>query len=1247
MTDSSTTRRAGAAAEHADPLDFDYSSEDRTESTDLRLWWLLFEHAYDPILVVDRNGNIIHVNAAAEKQLADCPRTQLIGRSFLDFVAPSTRPTVSQVWQEVITHGTPLHSETKLERPAGRAACVDLSFTPLPEQELFIVTLHDLSRQIALYQREQQRANQLAVLNTIHEALSHTLEPDKLLDVALVKSLEALEMEAGAIMLVDETTHDLVFKTQRGWQHHDFVAEGVRITAGSGLSGLAAHTEQVVVTDDVTSDPRAAAPESLWGQEGVQTVALAPICARSRIMGVLSVMSRARDEPHQFSQQDQQLLAAIADRVGLALVNARLYTKIQRRLQEQSALHEVAVTIQGMLSLHAVMEQGLRALVALFELDAAAIHFIDKHGRLVPLTTHGSATEHWEKLRQNPLQLAGTLAGHYALQKRSLIIPDVEAVEEPACSEIHHSSMCTTADVPLLVSGRLIGILCIGAKRPHALSADDVPLLESLSAQLASAIETARLYEQTERRVQDLTTLTQVSAALNKTLNLDEVLHTVLDEILALVAHKTEQQKGVIFLVQPDQQQLHLAASRGLPDDIFSYYTSLTYESLQADEPLAALPGITLEQISAAPEIIELPPNHSPFQETLFAGEPLIAIPLYVKGRLISVILAAGRLVGREARRLLSGLSDMVAVAIDKAHLYQETQRRLDEVTLLHEIALAATSVLDFDVIIYRTVQAIQRTLGFEHASVLLLDKDGAHLHPHTSFSGLQPENLAITLRVGEGVSGRVAQTGMPLRVPDVSLLENVADVIPDTRSELCVPLKVGKQVIGVINAASSRLNAFGADDERLLTTIAGQLAVIIENARLHQETQHRLREMTTLFNFAHHLSTHLQMDDLLTTIVTSIRDLLGCRGVSIALLDQESQTLEIRAAAGLKPEWRAKARLRVGEGIMGQVVTTRKPIYVPDVHKMDDFIFFDRAFHSLLSVPLISQNRVIGTLSIDHKLPDAFSTDEERLVTIAAAQAAVAIENARLFQDLQERAISLAQAYEELKEIDRIKDELVQNVSHELRTPLTFVRGYIDLLLNGDMGPLSEPQEQSLQIVCSKTAILTQLVNNIMFLQQLDHSRLQLALTDVTAVAAEALDHTQAAADEQDISLHLEAPPDLPLVLGDPYRLALLFQNLLHNAIKFSVNGGEVRVRLTEQTDHIQVAISDQGIGIAQDQLERIFERFYQIDSSSTRRFEGTGLGLAIAKRIVEAHGGEIRVKSQVGKGSTFYFTLPKSRKG
>lgn len=1213
-------------------------STQQTITTGSGIWWQLFEHAYDPIWLVDGDGSILHANVATETSPMGFPRSELLGRPFLDLLASSARPAVDKAWKKVMAHGVPERAVVRFEGQVGTTPGVILSIAPLRERELSVVTLYDLRRHAPAFQLEQC-IGRLSVLNSISEALDTTLDLDETLNLAVSKSVQAFGVAGGAILLIDDDTQDLVFRAQHGWRRHDCVQDQVRIKAGSGWCGKAVRTGQILLVDDVSNDSRVAI--SQLRDEGFEAMALAPVRSRGRVLGVLAVMSR---DVHEFGKLDRELLPLIADRIALALDSARLYTRIQRSIQHQTALHEVALATQGVVSLQSVMEQGLRALLTLFELDAAAIHFVDRQNRLIPITVEGSAVEYWQKLRENPPQLEDTLAGRYALRSRSLMIQNLNTFEETVDPRIYASGMCTIADMPLLVSGRLIGILEVSARRAGALTLDDLPLLESLGTQLASAIEAARLQEQTEQRVQNLTTLTGLSASLNRTMDLDRILNIVLDEILVIVSPAFGLRKGAILLADPNRQRLRLAVIRGLPPDVSLRYVSLTFPSSGSGTPPVVLPDITFDEIIASSQIVELPATEKVFPETLFAGGPLIAIPLRVEERPVGVVLVVGQVAGSAVRRLLLALADLSAISIEKTRLHQETRRRLDEVSLLHDVGLAAARTLDFGIIVSHTVQAIQQTLGFECVGVLLLDASGEYLHLHPSHVGIELADPEVGFPVAEGTVGRVARTGKAIAVADLAAAENPVVMFPGARSELCVPLKVGEQVIGVIDAQSSRPEASGPDDERLIATIAGQLAVAIENSRLHQETQRRLREMTTLFQFAHHLSTHLHMETLLQTVVDSIREVLGCRGVSVALLDQETQMLEIRAAAGLGKVG-LNARLRVGEGIMGRVAATGQSIYVPDAHKVEGFIFFDQTFHSLLTVPLVIKNRVIGTLSIDHQQPDAFDANDERLVTIAAAQAAVAIENARLFEALQERATSLAQAYEELKAIDRMKDELVQNVSHELRTPLTFVRGYVGLLLGGEMGPLNARQRQSLEIVSTKAATVGHLVSNIILLQQLQKSTLQLVITDLGAVAKEAVSRAQSAAREQGISLRLQVPSGLPPILGDPERVTLVFQHILDNAIKFSANGGVVQLQIEEQNDRVQVAISDQGIGIAQDQADRIFDRFYQIDSSATRRYEGTGLGLSIVKRIVEAHGGRVWLKSRLGKGSTFFFTFPKSR--
>ncbi len=1222
MTDPSADRRAGVA--QAALLDFSCASAGRP--ADVQLWCLLFKHVPIPVLVLDEQSHIVGTNAALEKHFPGYPPAQLNGRVFLDMISPDARSAVEKIWEQTTTHRSPCDIDTQLTHTDDQTTPVHLSFAPLPEHKLVLVTI-----------QPSPHTRPLDALHALNEILCQNWAPDRLLNEALAQSLQALQVPAGVILLVEEKTQDLVLSAKCGLGQHDQPLQKTRIETEQGLVGLVVRTGKIITIKNSLEDPRVIVPALC--QPETPAVALAPLQVRNRTVGVLCAMSPLS---RYFGPQDQELLAAISDRIGLALANADLYAKIQRHIQEQSALHEVAIATRGVLSLETVMEQGLRALSALLELEVSSIHFVDKQQRLIPLTTLGTPTTRWKKLQQDPPLLVKTLAGRYALKKRSLIIQDLKNFTEPMPERAYYQDLRTLAYVPLLVSGRLIGIVVLGDPRPNALDTKDLPLLESLSGQLASAIEAARLYEQTQRRIQNLTMLTQVSATLNKALDLEEILYTVLDEMLKLVTPTNQNAQGAVFLVESDQQHLCLSASRGLPEQVLQTCTPLAQDEIQTSESPTTLTDITFEQIATGPELIERPSSLQANQKTFFSKEPLVIIPLRVDERPIGAILIAGQLSGTEVRRLLVGMGDMVAVAIERARLYHETRRRLDEITLLHKVSLAATSALDFDLIISRTIHAIQQMTQFEYIGVMLLDKDGQYLEVHPSFIAPNVQHMEGKLRIGEGISGRVAETGEPIRVPDVSLVENFVDLIPGIQSELCVPLKVGEKVIGVIDVESLELEAFSADDERLLTTIAGQLAIIMENARLHQETQRRLREMTTLFHFAQHMSSNLQMNILLDNIVIAIREVLGCRGASIALLDADTQTLEIKAAAGLKPKWREQARLRVGEGIMGEVAATGQSIYVPDVHAIQGFIFFDRSFHSLLTVPLITKDRVIGTLSIDHAQPNAFSDEDERLVTIAAAQAAVAIENARLFQDLQERAASLSQAYKELQEIDRLKDELMQNVSHELRTPLTFVRGYVDLLLDNTLGPLNEQQAQSLDIISQKTNEVTQLVSNIMLLQQFSHLKLKAEPIDLIQMSKAALEKADAAVDRDNISLHLEGPSELPEISGDPDQLKLVFENLLDNAIKFSPDGGEIRLKLEQAPDHVLVSVSDQGIGIPENQLERIFERFYQIDGSATRRFEGVGLGLTIAKQIVEAHGGKIWVESQLGERSVFYFTLP-----
>ena len=403
------------------------------------------------------------------------------------------------------------------------------------------------------------------------------------------------------------------------------------------------------------------------------------------------------------------------------------------------------------------------------------------------------------------------------------------------------------------------------------------------------------------------------------------------------------------------------------------------------------------------------------------------------------------------------------------------------------------------------------------------------------------------------------------------------------------------------------------------------------------------LAKVSTLYLLANQVSSSLDLPVVLNSVMEILKRVLDCRGVCIFLLDEGKEWLEMRASSGIKPHWQREARMRLGEGISGQVAKMARPLYIRETRRDPDFIVFDPAVRSLLVVPLIVKGEVIGTLNVDDDKPDAFSEDMSRLLSIVAAQAAAAIQTARLHTDLKERAEKLAQAHEKLQGSDRVRSEFAQNVSHELRTPLTFIKAYVELLLDGTLGSLTERQRQKLRIVADRTEKIVKLVGDILSLQQVERAELHFAPLSMVEVARASMQSAQATVREAGLSLVEDFQPGLPPVWGDRARLDQVFSNLIENALKFSPEpGGTITVRLRNDDGFVRSDVQDQGIGIPEDQLTKIFERFYQVDGSMKRRFRGTGLGLAIVKEIVDAHGGTVIVESQPDVGSTFSFTVP-----
>ncbi len=406
-------------------------------------------------------------------------------------------------------------------------------------------------------------------------------------------------------------------------------------------------------------------------------------------------------------------------------------------------------------------------------------------------------------------------------------------------------------------------------------------------------------------------------------------------------------------------------------------------------------------------------------------------------------------------------------------------------------------------------------------------------------------------------------------------------------------------------------------------------------------------RNLALLSQTSQVLVSTLDLDQVLVNLLDEMRRLLSVVACSVWLIDAETGELVCRQAAGPQSEGVRGWHLPLGEGIVGWVAHTGESLIVPDT-RTDEHYFagVDKStglvLRSILSVPLRARHDVIGVLQVVDTEVDRFELADLELLEPLAATAASAIENARLYAEEQQRAAALARALEQQRELDRLKTQFIQNVSHELRTPVAVIQGYIELLDGGVLGELQPGQREPVAAIARRVCALGELVDDLTAILAIEGRELKREPVDLADLVRALLAESRVAAEQAKLSLVAEIAPDLPLLSGDPDYLRRMLNNLLGNAFKFTPAGGGVTVRLWQDEGDVMLEVADTGIGIPQDQLICIFERFYQVDGGTTRRYGGAGLGLALVKEVVEAHGGKVTVQSGVGKGSTFLVRLP-----
>jgi signal transduction histidine kinase len=614
---------------------------------------------------------------------------------------------------------------------------------------------------------------------------------------------------------------------------------------------------------------------------------------------------------------------------------------------------------------------------------------------------------------------------------------------------------------------------------------------------------------------------------------------------------------------------------------------------------------------------------------------------------------------------LLKTFADQAVIAIENVRLFKELETRnrdlrvaLEQQTATSEIlSVISRSQTDVQPVFDTIVRSAVRLCDGLYSFVIRFDGELMHIGATYNYTpeGLRAVDQMYPKRPScEQLSGRVILTRAVVHVADALADPEYAQHFARAggwRALLGVPMLSEGTPIGMIGVLREQPGPFSETQVQLLKTFADQAVIAINNVGLFEEVQARTRELSrsvaelkALGEVGQAVSSTLDIKTVLSTILEHACAMSDTGGGAIYVFDQARCAFMLEAGRNMSDELIAAVRthpIRLDDPLVGQCGARREAVQIEDLTKVvlsyPSFEMHLKAgVRALLAVPLLHQDKVVGALVVRRKRVGVFAPETVNLLQSFASQSAIAIENARLFHEIEERGRQLEIA-------SRHKSQFVANMSHELRTPLAAMLGYAELLKEGIYGALPDKSTPIVTRIQSNGKHLLGLINTVLDISKIEAGQFKLNLSEyaLANVIETVRVATESLAAAKKLTLETNVTKDLPRGLGDEQRLTQVLLNLVGNAIKFT-DAGEVRITAAAANGHFALSVSDTGPGIPPGEGDMIFEKFHQIDSSITKAKGGTGLGLAIAKQIVEMHGGRIWVESTLGQGSTFHMELP-----
>ncbi len=1052
------------------------------------------------------------------------------------------------------------------------------------------------------------------------------------------------------------------------------IAEDGRLPIRRDLvAGRAVIERRTMHFADILAEPQSelASARELAQRMGYRTVVAAPLMRQGEPAGVLGVW---RTEVRPFSDSEVALLETFADQAVIAIENVRLFNELQERnkalteaLEQQTATGDILRVMSSSPTDLQPVIQAIAENVARLCGDAdGAVNLVEgDHFVIAARSAHSPSPLGTHRPIRRDL-----MVGRSFLDNTVLHMPDLQQASKEefgaAVERAHQFGYRAALAVPMVREGTPIGVLWVSRKEPIPFSDKQIALVKTFADQAVIAIENVRLFRELQERNKALTDALEQQTATSEILRVISSSPTDLQPVLDAIAKSAMQlcgaSDGNILRVDGDGYR------------VVGHYGSIpsNVERLPLVRDMVIGRAIIDRSVVHVFDLLAEPDAEYASAKAYaarFGYRTVLAVPMLREGIAIGAI-AIPRTEVRpftdKQVELLKIFADQAVIAIENVRLFKELEERnkalteaLEQQTATSEILrVISSSPTDLQPVLDAVAERAAKLCAALDAQVMLVD--GATLRRVAGYGEMPIVAPIEPLPIIRGiVAGRAVVDRQSIHLPDVLAAadDGFAEAKPYAlrfgyRTILATPLMREGAAIGVIVIRRVEVNPFSEEQVQLVHTFADQAVIAIENVRLFkeleartQELAHSVEKLQALAAVSEAVNSTLDLEKVLETIAARAMQLSSSSAGAVYEFDEESQVLRLRATYGVAAdvvEAMLAKSLRLGEGVNGRAALERVPVQVADIQTTNAYSgvlreIVDRSqLRAVLVVPMLREGRVVGTLSVSRKTTGSYPPEVVQLLQTVAAQSTLAIQNARLFREIEHKS-------HELQIASQHKSQFLANMSHELRTPLNAILGYTELIVDKIYGDVPEKISEVLERVQKSGRHLLGLINEVLDLAKIEAGQLALELDEYAFndVAQAVMSAVGSLAAEKQLPLSVDVAADLPVGRGDERRITQVLLNLVGNAIKFTERG-EVAVRVSASGGAFLVAVRDTGPGIREEDRQRIFEEFQQSDSSPTKRKGGTGLGLAIAKRIVEMHGGRIWVESTVGQGSTFFFSVP-----